>query len=357
VNQYLLRNLDKDGIVLVGAWVEPGDVLVGKITPQELIGSHPESKLLQAIFGAEAVKTKDTSFKVPLRAGGRVIDVRWVCRDIGILKQNKIIRVSILQKRKIKIGDKIAGRHGNKGIISKILAKQNMPYLQNGTPVDMVLSPLGVPSRMNVGQVLECVLGLAGTFLNKHYRIMPFDERYERGASRKLVFSELYECSQNTDYPWLFEYDTPGKNRLFDGRNGEMFDQSVTVGRAYMFKLIHQADDKIHARSTGPYALVTQQPLRGKSRQGGQRVGEMEVWALQGFGAAHVLQEILLIKSDHVMGRSDAFSAITSGQIIPKPLGAQDSLKLLIRELYCLGIKIEYSSISRRNLMRQQNDI
>jgi len=357
VNQYLLRNLDQDGIVLVGAWVEPGDVLVGKITPQESIDSHPESTLLQAIFGSEAVKTKDTSFKVPLRAGGRVIDVRWVSRDVGILKQNKMIRISILQKRKIKIGDKVAGRHGNKGIISKILSKQDMPYLQNGTPVDMVLSPLGVPSRMNVGQVLECVLGLAGGFLNKHYRIMPFDERYERGASRKLVFSELYESSKITNYPWLFEYDTPGKNRLFDGRSGEMFDQPITVGRAYMLKLIHQVDDKIHARSTGPYALVTQQPLRGKSRQGGQRVGEMEVWALQGFGAAYVLQEMLLIKSDHVMGRSDAFSAITSGQIIPKPSGAQDSLKLLIRELYCLGIKIEYSSISKRNLMRQQNDI
>ena len=191
-----------------------------------------------------------------------------------------------------------------------------------------VLSPLGVPSRMNVGQVLECLLGFAGKYLDQHYRIMPFDERYERESSRKLVLSELYKASQKMDLPWLFEYNSPGKSRLCDARTGEMFDQAVTIGKAYMLKLIHQADDKIHARSTGPYALVTQQPLRGKARKGGQRLGEMEVWALQGFGAAHVLQEVLLVKSDHVIARSGVFSAVIATKMIAEPVGIQDSLKI-----------------------------
>ena len=357
LKKYLLRHLDNEGIVSLGAWVKPGDVLVGKLTPQEPTGPHPENKLLQAIFGSEAVKTRDTSLKVPPRAGGRVINIRWVLRDSNTLRHNKMINISILQKRKIQVGDKVAGRHGNKGIVSRILSRQDMPYLQDGTPVDMVLSPLGVPSRMNVGQVLECLLGLAGGYLKKHYRIMPFDERYERGASRKLVSDELYHSSQMTGFPWLFEYNSPGKSRLFDGRTGEMFEQPVTVGRAYMFKLIHQADDKIHARSTGPYAMVTQQPLRGKSRQGGQRVGEMEVWALQGFGAAHVLQEMLLIKSDHIIARSDAFTSITTGKPIQKTVGPQDSLRLLIRELRCLGIKINHTTVCKRSLVPNTTNI
>ena len=284
----VLRHLDKNGLVLLGSWVETGDVLVGKLTPQETEESlrAPEGKLLQAIFGIQVATAKETCLKVPSGGKGRVIDVRWISKKENSSNYEKIINVYIAQKRKIQVGDKVAGRHGNKGIISKILPRQDMPYLQDGTPVDMVLSPLGVPSRMNVGQIFECLLGLAGHFLKKHYRITPFDERYEREASRKLVFSELYKASIKTGNPWLFETENPGKSRLIDGRTGEIFEQSVTVGKAYMLKLIHQVDDKIHARSSGPYALVTQQPLRGRSRRGGQRVGEMEVWALEGFGVA-----------------------------------------------------------------------
>jgi DNA-directed RNA polymerase subunit beta len=215
-----------------------------------------------------------------------------------------------------------------------------MPYLQDGTPVDMVLSPLGVPSRMNVGQVFECILGLAGGLLETHYRVMPFDERYEREASRKLVFSELQHARGVSGYPWAFEPDSPGKTRLFDGRTGEAFDQAVTVGRAYIMKLIHQVDDKIHARASGPYNMVTQQPLRGRSRQGGQRVGEMEVWALEGFGASHVLQEMLTIKSDDIRARSEVLSAIVTTQDIPTSTSIPESFHLLVRELRCLGLNV-----------------
>ncbi|KAJ4699923.1 DNA-directed RNA polymerase subunit beta [Melia azedarach] len=222
-----LRNLDKKGIVMLGSWVETGDILVGKLTPQTAKESSyaPEDRLLRAILG--------------------------------------------IQKREIKVGDKVAGRHGNKGIISKILPRQDMPYLQDGRPVDMVFNPLGVPSRMNVGQIFECSLGLAGDLLNRHYRIAPFDERYEQEASRKLVFSELYEASKQTANPWVFEPEYPGKSRIFDGRTGDPFEQPVLIGKPYILKLIHQVDDKVHGRSSGHYALVTQQPLRGRSKQGG----------------------------------------------------------------------------------------
>lgn len=357
VNPYLLRHLDKTGIVSLGAFVNTGDVLVGKLTPQHSVDSRPENKLLEAVFGPEVMQTKDSSLKVPQRADGRVIDVKWISRENISLKHSNTIHIYILQKRKIQIGDKIAGRHGNKGIVSRILPISEMPYLQDGTPIDMVLSPLGVPSRMNVGQVLECLLGFAGKYLDQHYRIMPFDERYERESSRKLVLSELYKASQKMDLPWLFEYNSPGKSRLFDARTGEMFDQAVTIGKAYMLKLIHQVDDKIHARSTGPYALVTQQPLRGKAKKGGQRVGEMEVWALEGFGAAHVLQEVLLIKSDHVIARSGVFNTVTAGKMIAEPVGIQDSLKLLLQELRCLSIKIHHTTISQKNLTVQSTKI
>jgi DNA-directed RNA polymerase subunit beta len=248
--------------------------------------------------------------------------------------------VYILQKRKIQVGDKVAGRHGNKGVVSRILPREDMPYTQDGTPIDMVLSPLGVPSRMNVGQLLECLLGLAGNYLNNNYRIMPFDERFEREASRKLVFSELYKARKLTGYPWLFEPSSPGKSSLFDGRTGAVFEQNITVGKAYMMKLIHMVDEKIHARSNGPYALVTQQPLRGRSNKGGQRVGEMEVWAFEGFGAAYMLHEILTIKSDHVKGRSQVRGAIVAKESIPKPMDPPDCFHLLILELRCLGIEI-----------------
>jgi DNA-directed RNA polymerase subunit beta len=358
LNSHVLRHLDDTGVVGLGAWVNTGDVLVGKLTAKQSEGllHTPESKLLQDILGVQAFGTQDTCLKVPPRGEGRVIDVRWIARDNHLLGHRKVIHVYILQERKIQVGDKVAGRHGNKGVVSRILPRQDMPYLQDGTPVDMVLSPLGVPSRMNVGQVFECLLGLAGGYLNQHYRIMPFDERYGRESSRKLIFSELYKASQKTNYPWIFEPDSPGKSKLFDGRTGEVFNQPITVGRAYMFKLIHQVDDKIHARSTGPYALVTQQPVRGRSRQGGQRVGEMEVWAFQGFGAACVLQELLTTKSDHASARAEAPNAIVTGNLVPKPIGTSDCLGVLLRELRCLGIHLDHTILSERNMMQYTNN-
>ncbi len=309
----------------------------------------PEGKLLQAIFGIQVANSRENCLKVPIGGKGRVIDVRSIYREDSS-NDAKIIHVYILQKRKIQVGDKVAGRHGNKGIISKILPRQDMPFLQNGTSIDMILSPLGVPSRMNVGQIFECLLGLAGDFLKKNYRVIPFDERYEREASRKLVFSELYEASERTKNPWLFEPENPGKNRLFDGRTGEIFEQPITIGKAYMLKLIHQVDDKIHARSSGPYALVTQQPLRGRSRRGGQRVGEMEVWALEGFGVAYILQEMLTIKSDHIRARYEVLGAIVTGEPIPKPKTAPESFKLLVRELRSLALEINHATIVEKNL-------
>lgn len=355
----VLRHLDKNGLVLLGSSVETGDVLVGKLTPQETEESlrAPEGKLLQAIFGIQVATAKETCLKVPSGGKGRVIDVRWISKKENSSNYEKIIHIYIAQKRKIQVGDKVAGRHGNKGIISKILPRQDMPYLQDGTPVDMVLSPLGVPSRMNVGQIFECLLGLAGHFLEKHYRITPFDERYEREASRKLVFSELYEASTKTGNPWLFETENPGKSRLIDGRTGELFEQSVTVGKAYMLKLIHQVDDKIHARSSGPYALVTQQPLRGRSRRGGQRVGEMEVWALEGFGVAYILQEMLTIKSDHIHARYEVLGAIITGEPIPKPSTAPESFRLLVRELRSLSLELDHSVIFEKNLNINFKDV
>nr|QWW93010.1 RNA polymerase beta subunit [Cyathodium smaragdinum] len=352
LDRYSLRNLDKNGIVFSGSLVESGDVLVGKLAPQETEETLrvPEGKLLQAIFGIHVTTSKETCLKVPPGGTGRVIDIRFISKEDLSTNASEIIHIYILQKRKVQIGDKVAGRHGNKGIISKILPRQDMPFLQDGTPIDMILSPLGVPSRMNVGQIFECLLGLAGHFLCKHYRISPFDERYEREASRKLVFSELYEARKKTENPWLFEPDNPGKSHLIDGRTGEIFEQPVTVGKAYMSKLIHQVDDKIHARSSGPYALVTQQPLRGRSRHGGQRVGEMEVWALEGFGVAYVLQEMLTIKSDHIQARYEVLGAIVTGEPIPKPNTAPESFKLLVRELRSLALEINHTILCEKYL-------
>nr|QWW92842.1 RNA polymerase beta subunit [Herbertus javanicus] len=358
LDNFLLRHLDENGIVLIGSWVETGDVLVGKLTPQETEETlrAPEGKLLQAIFGIQVANSRENCLKVPIGGKGRVIDVRSIYRENNS-KDVRIIHVYILQRRKIQVGDKVAGRHGNKGIISKILPRQDMPFLQNGMPIDMVLSPLGVPSRMNVGQIFECLLGLAGEFLKKNYRVIPFDERYEREASRKLVFSQLYEASEKTKNPWLFEPDNPGKNRLLDGRTGEIFEQPITIGKAYMLKLIHQVDDKIHARSSGPYALVTQQPLRGRSRRGGQRVGEMEVWALEGFGVAYILQEMLTIKSDHIRARYEVLGAIVTGEPIPKPETAPESFKLLVRELRSLALEINHITILEKDLGLELKEI
>nr|QGW48305.1 hypothetical protein [Raphanus sativus]QGW48528.1 hypothetical protein [Raphanus sativus] len=270
----LLRNLDKNGIVMLGSWVETGDILVGKLTPQVAKESSyaPEDRLLRAILGIQVSTSKETCFKLPIGGRGRVIDVRWVQKKGGSSYNPEIIRVYISQKREIKVGDKVAGRHGNKGIISKILPRQDMPYLQDGRPVDMVFNPLGVPSRMNVGQIFECSLGLAGSLLDRHYQIAPFDERYEQEASRKLVFSELYEASKQTANPWVFEPEYPGKSRIFDGRTGDPFEQPVIIGKPYILKFIHQVDDKIHGRSSGHYALVIQQPLRGRSKHASQRI-------------------------------------------------------------------------------------
>nr|YP_009572851.1 RNA polymerase beta subunit [Plantago lagopus]QBE89777.1 RNA polymerase beta subunit [Plantago lagopus] len=345
---HLLRHLDKNGIVMLGSWVEAGDILVGKLTPQVVEESSyaPEDRLLRAILGIQASTSKETCLKLPLGGRGRVIDVRWIG---GSSSNPETIRVYILQKREIKVGDKVAGRHGNKGIISKILPRQDMPYLQDGRPVDMVFNPLGVPSRMNVGQIFECSLGLAGDLLDRHYRIAPFDERYEQEASRKLVFSELYEASKQTANPWVFEPEYPGKSRIFDGRTGNPFEQPVIIGKPYILKLIHQVDDKIHGRSSGPYAHVTQQPLRGRAKQGGQRVGEMEVWALEGFGVAHILQEMLTYKSDHIRARQKVLGTTIIGGTIPSPEDAPESFRLLVRELRSLALELNHFLVSEKN--------
>nr|YP_009733910.1 DNA-directed RNA polymerase beta subunit [Paris birmanica]QNC69952.1 RNA polymerase beta subunit [Paris polyphylla var. yunnanensis]QHV38995.1 DNA-directed RNA polymerase beta subunit [Paris birmanica]QNC70210.1 RNA polymerase beta subunit [Paris polyphylla var. yunnanensis]QNH68430.1 RNA polymerase beta subunit [Paris polyphylla var. yunnanensis]QNH94983.1 RNA polymerase beta subunit [Paris polyphylla var. yunnanensis] len=352
---HLLRNLDRNGIVMLGSWIEAGDILVGKLTPQTANESSyaPEDRLLRAILGIQVSTAKETSLKLPISVGGRgrVIDVRWIQKkQKGDSSYNsEIIRVYISQKREIKVGDKVAGRHGNKGIISKILPRQDMPYLQDGTTVDMVFNPLGVPSRMNVGQIFECSLGLAGDLLKRHYRIAPFDERYEQDSSRKLVFPELYEASKQTKNPWVFEPEYPGKSRIFDGRTGDPFEQPVLIGKSYILKLIHQVDDKIHGRSSGHYTLVTQQPLRGRAKQGGQRVGEMEVWALEGFGVAHILQEMLTYKSDHIRTRQEVLGATIIGGTLPNPEDAPESFRLLVRELRSLALELNHFLVSEKN--------
>ena len=342
VGEDALSQLDENGIIRVGAWVEAGDILVGKVTPKGESDQPPEEKLLRAIFGEKARDVRDNSLRVPNGEKGRVVDVRVFNKDYkdelppGV---NMVVRVYVAQKRKIQVGDKMAGRHGNKGIISRILARQDMPYLPDGTPIDIVLNPLGVPSRMNVGQVFECLLGLAGLHLGKRFKLIPFDEMYGPEASKKLVHSKLQEAARKTGKSWLFNPEHPGKVILTDGRTGEPFDHPVTVGCAYMLKLVHLVDDKIHARSTGPYSLVTQQPLGGKAQQGGQRFGEMEVWALEAFGVAHILQELLTVKSDDTRGRNEALNAIVKGRPIPEP-GTPESFKVLMRELQSLCIDI-----------------
>nr|YP_009145253.1 DNA-directed RNA polymerase beta chain [Trillium decumbens]AKK32131.1 DNA-directed RNA polymerase beta chain [Trillium decumbens] len=348
---HLLRNLDRNGIVMLGSWIEAGDILVGKLTPQTANESSyaPEDRLLRAILGIQVSTAKETSLKLPIGGRGRVIDVRWIQKKGGSSYNSEIIRVYISQKREIKVGDKVAGRHGNKGVISKILPRQDMPYLQDGTTVDMVFNPLGVPSRMNVGQIFECSLGLAGDLLKRHYRIAPFDERYEQESSRKLVFPELYEASKQTKNPWVFEPEYPGKSRIFDGRTGDPFEQPVLIGKSYILKLIHQVDDKIHGRSSGHYALVTQQPLRGRAKQGGQRVGEMEVWALEGFGVAHILQEMLTYKSDHIRARQEVLGAMIMEGTVPNLEDAPESFRLLVRELRSLALELNHFLVSEKN--------
>jgi DNA-directed RNA polymerase subunit beta len=344
LTKYIRRHLNTDGIVKVGSYVKEHDILIGKLTPCEE-DSSPEAKLLRALYGQKNEHFRDTSLRVPHSTEGRVIDVRVISTTLlnkdepSLFTSCDIIRVYIAQIRKIQIGDKLAGRHGNKGIISKILPKQDMPYLPDGTPIDIIFNPLGVPSRMNVGQVFECLLGLAGEKLGKRYKISPFDEIYGKEASRILVNQKLKEAALKTNSNWLFNKYYPGKILLRDGRTGEYFDNPVIVGKSYILKLIHLVEDKIHARATGPYSMITEQPLAGKSQKGGQRFGEMEVWALEAYGCSNTLQELLTIKSDDIDGRNDMYESILVRKDVEKPNPSiPESFLALMRELHALGL-------------------
>ena len=325
VGEDSLKDLDENGIIRIGAEVRPGDILVGKVTPKGETELTAEERLLRAIFGEKAREVRDTSLKVPHGEAGTIVDVKIFTRDNsdelgpGV---NQIIRCYIATKRKISVGDKMAGRHGNKGTISRILPEEDMPFMPDGTPVDILLNPLGVPSRMNLGQVLEVHLGLAAKELGWNVATPVFD-----GATSEEI-EELLTKSGNTP---------DGKTILYDGRTGDPFAEPITVGVMYMLKLHHLVDDKIHARSTGPYSLVTQQPLGGKAQFGGQRFGEMEVWALEAYGAAHTLQEMLTVKSDDVVGRVKTYEAIVKGENIPEP-GIPETFKVLMKELQSLGL-------------------
>ena len=334
-----VQNLNEDGIIAIGTFVKPGNILVGKVTPKDDSEQLPEAKLLRAIFGAKAKGVRDSSFRMPSGEYGRVIRTIIFRRKSKLAYEFEKIQIFIAQIRKIQVGDKIAGRHGNKGIISRILPRQDMPFLPDGTPIDIILNPLGVPSRMNVGQLYECLLGLAGHKLNRRFKVLPFDEMYGQEISRILINKKLREASLENNQAWLFNPYSPGKMVLIDGRTGKAFENPITVGNAYMLKLIHLVDDKMHARATGPYSLVTQQPLGGKAQHGGQRFGEMEVWALEGFGAAYTLKELLTIKSDDMQGRNDTLNAIVKGQSIPTS-GIPESFKVLLQELRSIGLDI-----------------
>ena len=328
VGEESLKDLDEEGIVYIGAEVRPGDILVGKITPKGETELTAEERLLRAIFGEKAREVKDSSLRLPHGERGKVVEVREFRRELNDDLQpgvNRLVRVSVAQKRKISVGDKMAGRHGNKGVIAKILPAEDMPFLPDGTPVDIVLNPLGVPSRMNIGQILETHLGWALHEKGLKAATAVFD-----GATEHDIRRELTEAGLPED----------GKTELRDGRTGELFDRRITVGYIYMLKLHHLVEDKIHARSTGPYSLITQQPLGGKAQFGGQRFGEMEVWALEAYGAANILQELLTVKSDDVLGRVQTYEAIVKGEEIQPPR-VPESFKVLIKELRSLGLNAE----------------
>ncbi len=339
----VLMNLDSDGIIRIGAEVTSGDVLVGKVTPKGESEPTPEEKLLRAIFGEKAREVKDSSLKVPHGEGGVVIDVKRFSRDEGDELQpgvNEMVRVFVAKKRKIAEGDKLAGRHGNKGVISKIVPEEDMPFMEDGTPVDVILSPLGVPSRMNIGQILETHLGWAAS-----------QGLGEDGGEPVFVSTPVFSGAEVEDVNKAIEairenggakidMSAGGKVTLYDGRIGEPFDGTITIGYMYIMKLLHLVDDKIHARSTGPYSLVTQQPLGGKAQFGGQRFGEMEVWALEAYGAAHTLQELLTIKSDDRVGRVKSYESIVKGENIPEP-GVPASFKVLLKEMQSLGLSVK----------------
>ncbi len=339
VGEEALADLDERGIIRPGAEVGPGDVLVGKVTPKGETELPAEEKLLRAIFGDKARDMRDSSLRVPPGESGIVIAVRMFSREKGDELPpgvHELVRVYLAQLRKISIGDKIAGRHGNKGVVAKILPEEDMPYLPDGTPVDVILNPLGVPSRMNIGQIFELLLGHAGQLLKKSYELPAFDEVFEENASINIVEKELEKAATETGIPWL---DTSGKVNLRDGRTGKPFGRKVAVGYMYLMKLIHLVDDKMHARSTGPYSLITQQPLGGKAQFGGQRFGEMEVWALEAYGAAYALQELLTVKSDDVVGRSRVYESIIKGKAMGKP-GIPESFKVLVKELRSLALDV-----------------
>ena len=328
VGEDALKDLDERGIIRVGAEVHAGDILVGKVTPKGETDLTAEERLLRAIFGEKAREVRDTSLKVPHGESGIIVDAKVFTRENGDELGpgvNEVVRVYIAQRRKIQVGDKMAGRHGNKGVVSRVLPQEDMPFLPDGTPLDIVLNPLGVPSRMNIGQVLEVHLGYAAKTLGWKVATPIFD-----GATDKDIEAALKQAG----------LDPEGKSWLYDGRTGERFDNKVTVGYVYFLKLHHLVDDKIHARSTGPYSLVTQQPLGGKAQFGGQRFGEMEVWALEAYGASYTLQEILTVKSDDVTGRVRTYEAIVKGHNVPTP-GVPESFKVLVKELQSLCLDIQ----------------
>ena len=367
LSQDALKNLDENGIIRIGAEVRAGDILVGKVTPKGETELTAEEKLLRAIFGEKAREVRDTSLRVPHGAYGVVMDIKIFTRENGDeLKPGvtKMVRVYIAQKRKISVGDKMAGRHGNKGVVSRVLPVEDMPFLPNGRPLDIVLNPLGVPSRMNIGQVLELHLGLASEVLGFKVSTPIFDGAKEEDIAKELEMANDYANTtweefeaKYKDYvdkgvmDYLYEnrdhreewkgvpIDTTGKVQLRDGRTGEAIPAPVSVGFMHYLKLHHLVDDKIHARSTGPYSLVTQQPLGGKAQFGGQRFGEMEVWALEAYGASSTLQEILTVKSDDIVGRVKTYEAIIKGENIPNP-GTPESFKVLLKEFQSLGLDV-----------------
>jgi DNA-directed RNA polymerase subunit beta len=376
-----LRNLDDRGIVRVGAEVISGDLLVGKVTPKGETELTAEEKLIRAIFKEKAREVRDTSLKVPHGEGGVVIDVKTFSRDAGDDLPpgvNDLVRVFVAKKRKISEGDKLAGRHGNKGVISKIVDQQDMPFLEDGTPVDVILNPLGVPSRMNVGQILETHLGWAAAQGWYDDGSEPYKDAHASGGNgRVYVATPVFDGATVEDVDsalvkWQDEHEgrirmdidksrrvgqqASGKMTLFNGRTGEPFAEQVTVGYMYILKLLHLVDDKIHARSTGPYSLVTQQPLGGKAQFGGQRFGEMEVWALEAFGAAYTLQEMLTIKSDDTVGRVKAYEAIVKGENIAEP-SIPESFKVLLKEMQSLALDVNVvSEEGQRAEMRDEDD-
>ena len=396
------KKFEKNGLPKIGAWIQEGEILLGKLLPKEASILLTHEKLLYDIVGEKKLSFESKYYQVP--SSGRVLRICYthvqnssaidtekevcvgfkknaaqrtvikrfhifplVCsprgassklrattrepsvhkKIVGSRVQSqffyslKTITIYIAEKRVFQVGDKISGRHGNKGIISKIFSKSDMPYLPNGCPLDVLLNPLGVPSRMNVGQIFECLLGFVGQIFQTSFQILCFDEIYGYEASRSFIYSKLFECCKKTQQKWLLSKESPGKFHLFDGRTGDAFHQSILVGSTYLMKLLHIVDEKIHARSTGPYSFITQQPLRGRAKHGGQRFGEMEVWALQGFGSAYAIQELLTVKSDDLQGRNKIMQTLLKN--IPFKFGTPESLRVVLRELQCLCLQLEIS--------------